>query len=114
VETSVAAARDAMRPAVGLYAGFFPRYNRLLAEAGFVEAVRAIKEAFDRGGREAAAKVVPDDLIDAVTLAGTPETCRERLAAYRRTGLALPIVSPRGSGPSAKAMAVAAIRACAP
>jgi len=48
-----------MRPAVGLYAGFFPRYNRLLAEAGFEDAVRAIKEAFARGGREAAAKVVP-------------------------------------------------------
>ena len=41
----------------------------------------------------------PDELIDAVTLAGTPETCRERLAAYRQAGLALPIVSPRGSGP---------------
>jgi alkanesulfonate monooxygenase SsuD/methylene tetrahydromethanopterin reductase-like flavin-dependent oxidoreductase (luciferase family) len=114
VEASVAAARDAMRPAVGLYAGFFPRYNRLLAEAGFADAVRAIKEAFDRGGREAAAKVVPDELIDAVTLAGTPETCRERLAAYRRAGLALPIVSPRGSGPGARGMAMTAIRACAP
>jgi alkanesulfonate monooxygenase SsuD/methylene tetrahydromethanopterin reductase-like flavin-dependent oxidoreductase (luciferase family) len=76
--------------------------------------VRAIKEAFDRGGREAAAKAVPDELIDAVTLAATPEGCRERLAAYRRAGLALPIVSPRGSGPGAKAMAMDAIRACAP
>jgi probable F420-dependent oxidoreductase len=114
VADTVAAAREAMRPAVGLYAGFFPRYNRLLAEAGFVDAVRTIKDAFDRGGREAAATVVPDELIDAVTLAGTPDTCRERLAAYRRAGLALPIVSPRGSGPGARAMAMAAIRACAP
>jgi probable F420-dependent oxidoreductase len=114
VADTVAAARDAMRPAVGLYAGFFPRYNRLLAEAGFGEAVRAIKDAFDRGGREAAAKVVPDNLIDAVALAGTPDTCRERLAAYRRAGLALPIVSPRVSGSDGKRMALAAIRACAP
>src|SRR5438105_5623136 len=60
VADSVAAARDALRPAVGLYAGFFPRYNRLLAEAGFGDALRAIKTAFDHGGREAAAKVVPD------------------------------------------------------
>ncbi len=114
VAESAAAARDAMRPAVGHYAGFFPRYNRLLAEAGFADAVHAIKDAFDRGGREAAAKVVPDDLIDAVTLAGTPEVCRDRLTAYRRAGLALPIVSPRGSGPGARAMAIAALRACAP
>jgi alkanesulfonate monooxygenase SsuD/methylene tetrahydromethanopterin reductase-like flavin-dependent oxidoreductase (luciferase family) len=114
VADTTAAARDAMRPAVGLYAGFFPRYNRLLAEAGFGDAVRAIKEAFDRGGREAAAKLVPDELIDAVTLAGTPDACRERLAAYRRAGLALPIVSPRGAGPDARTLAMAAIRACAP
>jgi probable F420-dependent oxidoreductase len=114
VAESVAAARDALRPAVGLYAGFFPRYNRLLAEAGFADAVRAIKEAFERGGRDAAATKVPDELIDAVALAGTPETCRERLEAYRRAGLSLPIVSPRGSGPDGLRMAMAAIRACAP
>ena len=114
VAETAAAARDVMRPAVGLYAGFFPRYNRLLAEAGFADAVGAIKAAFDLGGREAAAKVVPDALIDAVALAGTPDTCRERLAAYRKAGLALPIVSPRVSGREAQPMAMAAIRACAP
>jgi alkanesulfonate monooxygenase SsuD/methylene tetrahydromethanopterin reductase-like flavin-dependent oxidoreductase (luciferase family) len=114
VAGTAAAARDAMRPAVGLYAGFFPRYNRLLAEAGFGDAVRVIKDAFDRGGREAAAKVVPDELIDAVALASTPDGCRERLADYRRAGLALPIVSPRAAGPDARRMAMAAIRACAP
>ena len=111
---TTAAARDALRPGVGLYAGFFPRYNRLLAEAGFGEAVRAIKAAYDEGGREAAAKVVPDALIDAVALAGTPDTCRGRLDVYRKAGLALPIVSPRAAGPDAKARAMAAIRACAP
>jgi alkanesulfonate monooxygenase SsuD/methylene tetrahydromethanopterin reductase-like flavin-dependent oxidoreductase (luciferase family) len=114
IASTVAAARDAIRPSVGLYAGFFPRYNRLLAEAGFGDAVRAIKVAFDAGGREAAARAVPDDLIDAVTLAGTPEMCHERLAAYRSAGLALPIVSPRVAGPDGKAMAMAAISACAP
>jgi alkanesulfonate monooxygenase SsuD/methylene tetrahydromethanopterin reductase-like flavin-dependent oxidoreductase (luciferase family) len=114
VAETVAEARAAMRPAVGLYAGFFPRYNRLLAEAGFGDAVRTIKNAFDRGGRDAAAAVVPDELIDAVALAGTPGTCRDRLADYRRAGLALPIVGPRVIGPDACKMARAAIRACAP
>jgi probable F420-dependent oxidoreductase len=114
VADTAAAAREVLRPAVGFYAGFFPRYNRLLAETGFGDAVRAIKDAFDRGGRESAAAVVPDALIDAVALAGTPAACRERLAAYREAGLALPIVSPRVSGAGARAMAMAVIRACAP
>ena len=107
-------ARDGMRAAVGFYAGFFPRYNRLLAEAGFADAVRAIKDAFDRGGRDAAAKAVPDELVDAVALAGTPQQCRARIEEYRRAGLALPIVSPRVSGPDGKTAAFEAIRACAP
>jgi probable F420-dependent oxidoreductase len=114
VAKTAADARDALRPAIGLYAGFFPRYNRLLAEAGFGDAVRDIKDAFDRGGRDAAAAKVPDELIDAVALAATPETCRERIDAYRRAGLALPIVSPRVSGAGGLAMAMDAIRACAP
>jgi alkanesulfonate monooxygenase SsuD/methylene tetrahydromethanopterin reductase-like flavin-dependent oxidoreductase (luciferase family) len=85
VAQTAVAARDALRPAVGLYAGFFPRYNRLLAEAGFGDAVRDIKEAFDRGGRDAAATKVPDELIDAVALAGTPETCRTRASHHQPT-----------------------------
>jgi probable F420-dependent oxidoreductase len=114
VASTRAEARDGVRAAVGFYAGFFPRYNRLLAEAGFPEAVRAIKEAFDRGGRDAAAKAVPDELVDAVALAGTPDECRARIDEYRRAGLALPIVSPRVSGPDGQQAALAAIRACAP
>jgi probable F420-dependent oxidoreductase len=108
------AARDGLRAAVGFYAGFFPRYNRLLAEAGFADAVGKIKDAFDRGGREAATRAVPDELIDEVALAGTPKECRERVEVYRRAGLGLPIISPRVAGPDPKKAAFDAIRACAP
>ena len=108
------AARDGVRAAVGFYAGFFPRYNRLLAEAGFADAVGKIKEAFDSGGRDAATKAVPDDLIDAVALAGTPQQCRDRIEEYRRAGLRLPIISPRVTGGDPKKLAFDAIRACAP
>jgi probable F420-dependent oxidoreductase len=107
-------ARDGVRPAVGFYCGFFPRYNRLLAEAGFAETVAKIKDAFDTGGREAATRAVPDELIDAVALAGSPQEVRERVEDYRRAGLRLPIISPRGAGTDGKQAALAAIRACAP
>ena len=53
-------------------------------------------------------------LIDAVALAGTPAECREKIGRYRASGIALPIVTPRGGGPDPKARVVAAIRACAP
>jgi probable F420-dependent oxidoreductase len=107
-------ARRRLKPGVALYAGYFPRYNRLLAESGFADAVAAVKAAWDRGDREGAARLVPDQLIDAVALAGPPARCRERLARYRETGLGLPIITPRvREGGGVKAV-IEAIRACAP
>ena len=114
VAKSAQEARDRMRPAVALYAGFFPRYNRLLAESGFAEAARSIKAAWDRGDREGAAREVPDALIEAVGIAGTADQCRERVAAYRSAGLPLPIISPRTPGGAGDLPSVvAALRACA-
>jgi len=114
VAASRGEAYEAMRPAVAFYAGFFPRYNRLLAEAGFAAEVATIKDAFERGGRAEAARRVSDALIAAISAAGTPQDCRASVEAYRDSGIALPIVSPRASGPDAKATALAALRACAP
>lgn len=88
-------AYDQIRPSTATYAGFFPRYNRLMAESGYPEAAAAIAEAWARGDREAAARAVPDGLIDATCIAGTPEECRERIEAYRDAGIQLPILSPR-------------------
>jgi alkanesulfonate monooxygenase SsuD/methylene tetrahydromethanopterin reductase-like flavin-dependent oxidoreductase (luciferase family) len=107
-------ALDRLRPGIALYAGFFSRYNRLLAESGYPDAVRAIKAAWDRGNRDEATRLVPDGLIDAVAIAGTAEECRERVERYRKAGLALPVISPRPSGPDPMSSAMAAIRACAP
>ena len=42
------------------------------------------------------------------------EYCRERLDAYRESGIALPIISPFSRGPGGKERVMAAIRACAP
>ncbi len=53
-------------------------------------------------------------MIDATSIAGTPEQCRGRIEAYRRSGIDVPILSPFARGPGAKAKFEAAIRACAP
>ena len=105
---------DMLRPSVALYAGFFPRYNRLLAEAGFADEARAITAAWDRGEREHIARLVPDAMVDAVTIAGTPAECRERLARYREAGLSLPIISPRPAGADPRTSMMDAIRELAP
>jgi alkanesulfonate monooxygenase SsuD/methylene tetrahydromethanopterin reductase-like flavin-dependent oxidoreductase (luciferase family) len=105
---------DRMRPAAAFYAGFFPRYNRLMAESGFPDAARAIRDAWVKGDREGAAKLVPDELIQALGVAGTPAECRERIEVYRQSGIALPILFPLGGGPNAKQQVMETLRACAP
>lgn len=108
------AALAALRPGLAFYAGFFPRYNRMMAEHGFADEAAAIAEAFSRGDRAAAERAVSDALIDATSIAGTPEQCRARIEEYRASGLDLPILSPFARGPGAKARFEAVIRACAP
>ena len=116
--TSVAADRSdafaAARPGLAFYAGFFPRYNRLIAESGFEQEAAAIARAWAAGDRAAAARAVTDDMLAATGVVGAPEECRERLEAYRASGLDLPIISPFARGPGAKERFLAAIEACAP
>jgi probable F420-dependent oxidoreductase len=116
--TAVGATRkealDALRPGFAFYSGFFPRYNRMMAEHGFRDEASAIAAAWSRGDREAAERAVSDALIDATSVAGTAEQCRERIEAYRRSGIDLPILSPFARGSAAKAKFEAVIRACAP
>ena len=103
-----------LRPGLGFYLGFFPRYNRLVAESGFAEEAAAIAAAWARGDRDGAVRAVSDRMIDATSVAGTPAQCCARLEAYRASGIDVPILSPYARGPGAKARFEAVIRACAP
>lgn len=107
-------ALDAMRPGLAFYAGFFPRYNKLIAGHGFADEAAAIAKAWSRGDQRAAIAAVSDTMIDATGVVGTPEECRARIEAYRQSGIDLPIISPFARGPGAKAVFEAAIKACAP
>ncbi|MGI9408975.1 MAG: LLM class flavin-dependent oxidoreductase, partial [Hyphomicrobiaceae bacterium] len=114
VASSMAEARDQIRPGLALYAGFFPRYNKLIAAHGFEGEAADIARRWSEGDRDGAVRAVSDDLIDATSVAGTPEYCRERLGAYRQSGVDTPIISPFARGKGAKDTFEFAIRACAP
>ena len=104
----------AARPGLAFYAGFFPRYNRLLSESGFPAEAAAVAKAWAAGDTPAAERAVTDELIAATGIAGTPAECRDRLEAYRASGLDLPIISPFARGAGARERFLAAIEACAP
>jgi hypothetical protein len=50
-----------------------------------------------KGGADPA-EVFSDEMLDAVALVGPAERCRERLEAYRKAGVSLPIIVPNAAG----------------
>ena len=108
-----AEAMDLMRPGLAMYIGFFPRYNKLIASHGFEQEAADIAAAFKKGDMEAANKGVTDAIVDATGVAGTPSQCRDKIEAYRDSGIELPIISPFARGPGAQKIFMDAIKACA-
>ena len=103
-----------MRRVAATYAGRFPRYRRLMSEAGFADEVEMVRRAWRQGNFAEAEGLVPEGLIDRMSLPADPGARKERLAEYREAGITLPIIAPRISGPNALASAREIIRANAP
>ncbi len=60
------------------------------------EQLRPVKEAWARKDIPAATKALPDEVVDALTLTGSPDSCIDRLNDYRKAGVELPIIMPIG------------------
>lgn len=96
LERSVSAAAAQVRPILATYLVHFPN---LAVETGldpeFLDRLRALARD---GGLPATFGELPDALVAEHALCGPPEACRERLAAYREAGLALPVLFPDPAG----------------
>ena len=108
------AARDLMRQPIASYAGRFPRYRKLMVDAGFPDEIEKVRVAWQAGNIQESLNLVPGALIDKIGLVGTADEVQEKLADYRKAGITLPIVSPRFIGDGAKEQTLEIIRACAP
>jgi 5,10-methylenetetrahydromethanopterin reductase len=61
-----------------------PYYDFMLREQGFSSAADAAKKYVPEGKLQKAAEAMTDDVLDRVTIAGTPEECRKRMVDYHR------------------------------
>jgi alkanesulfonate monooxygenase SsuD/methylene tetrahydromethanopterin reductase-like flavin-dependent oxidoreductase (luciferase family) len=55
-----------------------------------------VRDAWRKKDFVAAAKAMPDGVLEALTLTGKPDHCIERLKDYRKAGVNLPIIMPIG------------------
>jgi F420-dependent oxidoreductase-like protein len=95
----VEVARNAMRPMLALYVGGMGSreqnfYNRLVSSYGFERSAEQVQELYLAGRKSEAMLALPDDLIDAVSIAGSPQRAKERLRAFADAGVDTLLVSP--------------------
>src|SRR5918997_5225153 len=92
VSDDLESARNQMRPVLALYVGGMGSreknfYNALVRRYGFEDEARDVQELYLEGRREDAIARLSDELIDTVSLVGTPAHVRDRLAVYREAGV---------------------------
>nr|WP_042180791.1 LLM class F420-dependent oxidoreductase [Kibdelosporangium sp. MJ126-NF4]CEL14592.1 F420-dependent N(5),N(10)-methylenetetrahydromethanopterin reductase [Kibdelosporangium sp. MJ126-NF4]CTQ96780.1 F420-dependent N(5),N(10)-methylenetetrahydromethanopterin reductase (EC 1.5.99.11) [Kibdelosporangium sp. MJ126-NF4] len=65
------------------------------------ELLKPMHEAWAAGDRQRANEVIPDEVVDALIVHGSPERCREIVAQYVESGLDTPVISvlPTGADP---------------
>jgi uncharacterized membrane protein len=73
--------------------GTVPIYRSMFRRAGFAADLENVERALADGGRSAAADAVSDALLDEFVVTGDLESQRQRIEAYRRTGLDVPVLA---------------------
>jgi F420-dependent oxidoreductase-like protein len=76
-------------------------YREQLIRLGYAEAVQAIRQAWEAGGRVAGTAAVPDALVDSLFFAGPVEACVERLEAQGEAGIDMHTVRVEADDPQA-------------
>jgi F420-dependent oxidoreductase-like protein len=108
----VAPLRERARPMLGLYFGGMGAkgrnfYNDLLKRYGHEREAEQIQDLYLGGDRKQAAALVPQELVDAISLVGDPGFVKDRIAAYREAGVTVLNVQPIGPNGLADVEAIA-------
>ncbi|MDQ2803783.1 MAG: LLM class F420-dependent oxidoreductase [Pseudomonadota bacterium] len=85
----VQACRDAIKPELALYIGGMGArsknfYNEVARKLGYEGEAKTIQDLYLDGKRNEAAAAVPDNLADEISLLGSAERIKERLAAWQQ------------------------------
>jgi F420-dependent oxidoreductase-like protein len=112
IGSDVAHLRENARPQLALYFGGMGArgrnfYNDLLKRYGFEKEAAQIQDAYLSGDKDAAAALVPAELVEGMSLIGDEGFVRDRIAAYRDSGVTILNVQPVGPNGMADVEAVA-------
>jgi F420-dependent oxidoreductase-like protein len=82
------AARDRERPHIAFYiGGMGVFYHQYMHRIGFGAAADRVRQAFQSRDRDGAARLVTDEMVDAVSIIGTPTQCRDQMQKFFDAGV---------------------------
>ena len=88
VTDAAAAARDRERPHIAFYiGGMGVFYHQYMHRIGFGAEADRVRQAFQAKDRDGAARLVTDEMVDAMTIIGTPAACRKQMDRYFDAGV---------------------------
>jgi F420-dependent oxidoreductase-like protein len=88
VTNDIAAARHRERPHIAFYiGGMGVFYHQYMQRIGFAAEADRIREAYLARERERAAQLVSDEMVDAMTIIGTPQQCRDQMQTFFAAGV---------------------------
>jgi 5,10-methylenetetrahydromethanopterin reductase len=101
-DSNPAEARRRAAKTLAFYVAVGKYYSRFLAENGFADEVRQITDEYRASGGDAAAKRVPDAMLESLAVAGSRKECSSQLGRFIAAGVTLPIiqVNPLGDAES--------------
>lgn len=82
------AARDRERPHIAFYiGGMGVFYHEYMHRIGFGPEADRVRQAFQSRDRDGAAALVTDEMVDAMTIIGTPAQCRDQMQRFFDAGV---------------------------
>ncbi len=98
-EETVADAVQQARAHMAFYVGGMGQYYYdLFCRYGYQDECDALRRAWGEGDRGKAAEAITDEMVDNITVIGTPDQCRKKMARFRDNGVDMPLVAfPHGS-----------------
>ncbi len=85
-------ALDRCKKTLAFYVSVGKIYREFLAVNGFEKETKNIFEEFKKSGFTSNHELVTDQMLDALTIAGNPESCLKQLEKFRNAGVDLPII----------------------
>lgn len=82
----------AMKKGLAFYADS-PHYHHLFELSGFLDEAKRLKEIWDNGEHDRAAREMSDEMVETFTLTGSESNCVDRLRFYQQNGV-YPIIYP--------------------